>query len=253
MCKIVISLAPLWNVIITEFSNTTLCWHVSCRRDTCQHKVVLEKNVEVLWLKSLLYFVVFCCEFLFHRRFSWLPYTLKTGLEWHITFHALLTHMLLNVLNFNKMLVKWLNKGTFLDCTLQSIYRLWSGVQSLANLWCKYFYFMPFVCSSNHYPLLHGVWSNQLIHLLSMRCQAIITTPSRLQPTRLIAWWSNGNIFRVTGHLCGEFTSLWWIPRTKASNAELWCFLWSVSKSTVEKTIVRRVIWDAIAPIMTSL
>ena len=37
---------------------------------------------------------------------------------------------------------------------------------------------------------------------------------------------SNGNIFRVTGHLCGEFTGLRWIPRTKASDAELWCFLW---------------------------
>ena len=40
---------------------------------------------------------------------------------------------------------------------------------------------------------------------------------------------SNGNIFRVTGHLCGEFTGLRWIPRTKASDAEFWCFLWSVS------------------------
>ena len=28
---------------------------------------------------------------------------------------------------------------------------------------------------------------------------------------------SNGNIFRVTGHLCGEFTGLRWIPHTKAS------------------------------------
>ena len=36
---------------------------------------------------------------------------------------------------------------------------------------------------------------------------------------------SNGNIFRVTGHLCGEFNGPWWIPRTKASDAELWCFL----------------------------
>ena len=36
---------------------------------------------------------------------------------------------------------------------------------------------------------------------------------------------SNGNIFRVTGHLCGEFTGRRWIPRTKASDAELWCFL----------------------------
>ena len=38
---------------------------------------------------------------------------------------------------------------------------------------------------------------------------------------------SNGNIFRVTGHLCGEFTDHRWIPLTKASDAELWCFLWS--------------------------
>ena len=36
---------------------------------------------------------------------------------------------------------------------------------------------------------------------------------------------SNGNIFRVTGPLCGEFTCHQWIPRTKASDAELWCFL----------------------------
>ena len=36
---------------------------------------------------------------------------------------------------------------------------------------------------------------------------------------------SNGNIFRVTGPLCGEFTGLRWIPLTKASDAELWYFL----------------------------
>ena len=38
---------------------------------------------------------------------------------------------------------------------------------------------------------------------------------------------SNGSISRVTGHLCGEFTGPRWIPHTKASDAELWCFLWS--------------------------
>ena len=32
---------------------------------------------------------------------------------------------------------------------------------------------------------------------------------------------SNENIFRVTGHLCGEFTGLRWIPRTKASDGAL--------------------------------
>ena len=41
---------------------------------------------------------------------------------------------------------------------------------------------------------------------------------------------SNGNIFRVTGHLCGEFTGPWWIPRTKASDTALWCFLSSASE-----------------------
>ena len=39
---------------------------------------------------------------------------------------------------------------------------------------------------------------------------------------------SNGNIFLVTGPLCGEFTGHRWIPLTKASDAERWCFLWSV-------------------------
>ena len=38
---------------------------------------------------------------------------------------------------------------------------------------------------------------------------------------------SNGNIFRVTGPLCGEFTGYRWIPLTKASDTELWYFLWS--------------------------
>ena len=41
---------------------------------------------------------------------------------------------------------------------------------------------------------------------------------------------SNGNIFRVTGPLCREFTGHRWILLTKASDAELWCFLWSASE-----------------------
>ena len=41
---------------------------------------------------------------------------------------------------------------------------------------------------------------------------------------------SNGNIFSATGNLCGEFTGQRWIPCTKASDAELWCFLWYASE-----------------------
>ena len=36
---------------------------------------------------------------------------------------------------------------------------------------------------------------------------------------------SNGNIYRLTGPLCGEFTGYRWIPLTKATDVELWwCF-----------------------------
>ena len=45
---------------------------------------------------------------------------------------------------------------------------------------------------------------------------------------------SNGNIFRVIGPLCGEFTGCRWIPLTKASDVELCCFPWSVPWKTVE-------------------
>ena len=45
----------------------------------------------------------------------------------------------------------------------------------------------------------------------------------------------NGNIFHVTGHLCGEFTGHRWIPRKKASDAELWCFLWSELNKRLSK------------------
>ena len=64
---------------------------------------------------------------------------------------------------------------------------------------------------------------------------------------------SNGNIFRVSGLLCGEFTGHRWIPHTKASDAELWCFLWSAPEPTTAQTMGTPVIWDAIALSMTSL
>ena len=36
---------------------------------------------------------------------------------------------------------------------------------------------------------------------------------------------SNGNIFRVTGPLCGKFTVHRWIPLTNANDVVIWCFL----------------------------
>ena len=48
--------------------------------------------------------------------------------------------------------------------------------------------------------------------------------PIALQPPNMMTS-SDGNIFCVTGHLCGEFTGDRWTPRTKASDAGLWYFL----------------------------
>ena len=64
---------------------------------------------------------------------------------------------------------------------------------------------------------------------------------------------SAGNIFRVTEVLCEEFTGHRWTVRLKASNAELWYFLWSVAEPTVEQKMETPVIWDDIPLIMTSL
>ena len=95
---------------------------------------------------------------------------------------------------------------------------------------------------SQHFAVQRGRYTIGRLNLaLVYRYQFIMMTSS------------NGNIFRVTGHLCGEFTGPRWIPRTKASEAELWCFLWSASEQTIEKTMTRLVIWDAIEPSVTSL
>ena len=60
---------------------------------------------------------------------------------------------------------------------------------------------------------------------------------------------SNGNIFRVTGPLCSEFTGRRWNPIKKASDAELWSAPWI--NGWVNN--LRLEIWDTIALIMTSL
>ena len=64
---------------------------------------------------------------------------------------------------------------------------------------------------------------------------------------------SNGNVSRVTGPLLEEIIGHQWIPLVNASDAELWCFLWSAPEQTLEHTIRTPVILDAIVLIMTSL
>ena len=61
------------------------------------------------------------------------------------------------------------------------------------------------------------------------------------------------HFFRVPGPLRGEFTGHRWISLTKASDAELWCFLWCAPEQTPERIIETPVIKDVMALIMTSV
>ena len=64
---------------------------------------------------------------------------------------------------------------------------------------------------------------------------------------------SYGSIFRVTSPLWGETTDHRWIPLTKASDADIWCFLWSTPEQTVERTIETLEVWNTVVLIMMSL
>ena len=71
--------------------------------------------------------------------------------------------------------------------------------------------------SHNHFPVFFTSFP-QVIH-------SHPKTPHYTTTHMLMS--SNGNIFHFTGHLCVEFTGHRWIPRTKASDTEPRCFLWS--------------------------
>ena len=60
---------------------------------------------------------------------------------------------------------------------------------------------------------------------LQLQCTALTTKRSGFELTMMTS--SNGNIFRDTDPLSGEFTGHQWKPFTKASDAERWYFLWS--------------------------
>ena len=66
------------------------------------------------------------------------------------------------------------------------------------------------------------------VHLQTDECNRNILQHKKMSRfifSNIMMTSSNRNIFRVTGPLCGKFTGHRWIPLTKASDTELWCFL----------------------------
>ena len=92
-------------------------------------------------------------------------------------------------------------------------------------------------------PLSSSNLSNiRSVSYLNRRKQA---WPSSHKPGyrwRFMMTSSTGNIFRVTGPLWGKSTGHQWIPHIKASDAELWCFLWCAPKQALEQTYAAPVI-----------
>ena len=90
----------------------------------------------------------------------------------------------------------------------------------------NFFYLLWRANDSKWAPKYHITWFDRQI-MVEWSIAIVATRPSR---ALYMMTSSNGNIFRVTGHLCGKFTGPRWISRTKASDAELWCFLWFTSE-----------------------
>ena len=81
-----------------------------------------------------------------------------------------------------------------------------------------------------HFTVIHTNSRHKYIYTVHSR---IYEQSSRIVGVFFMMTPSNGNIFRVTGPLCGEFNGHRWIPLTKASDAELWCLLWSIINGRV--------------------
>ena len=71
-------------------------------------------------------------------------------------------------------------------------------------------------------------WKERVISSYAAAHSLVLSTRGFVIPACInMMTSSNGNIFRLTGPLFGEFTGPRWIPLTKASDAELWRILWS--------------------------
>ena len=70
-------------------------------------------------------------------------------------------------------------------------------------------------------------WSNaySIYQVMYHFCLAGNGVANAFSSSQAMMTSSNGKQFPVTGPLCWKFTGYRWIPRAKASDAELWCFL----------------------------
>ena len=99
--------------------------------------------------------------------------------------------------------------GLNLQCKAHDMVNPSGGHQHVAYIqWAHGVKITSLICQND---VATSFWSNNY-DVMIMSCVHMMTS-------------SNGNIFHVTDHLCGEFTGHRWIHRPKASDEDLWCFL----------------------------
>ena len=134
--------------------------------------------------------------------------------------------------NFNEILIE-IYKFSFTKILFQNV--VWKIVTLLSRPQCMRYhlenhtgfplYWWMFIESVSTLGCKQNHWYNAMKRLNQYR-QTLLQREQGVRSKHMMTS-SNGNIFRVTGPLWGEFTGQRWIPLTNASDAELWCFLWS--------------------------
>ena len=142
--------------------------------------------------------------------------------------------------------------GTFTKSSTcsQQMYDCCKPGHLLMVLWCSIYFATLFRLlqadsfeeHQHQVSLIHGLYARVACdNCLACKCCCCSATCAAAchvtDALKVMMMSSNGNIFRITGPLCGESTGHRWIPLTKASNAELWCFLRSVPEQMVEQSI----------------
>ena len=114
-------------------------------------------------------------------------------------------------------------------------------------------------CICTTLPVIHILYRHPIVVEYTSNHEVAINSGSGMTTNILVygeihfSWWRHQmeTFPRYGPYVWGIHRSRW-NPLTKASNAELWCFLWFVCEHMVEQTFETLLIRNANALIMTS-
>ena len=101
------------------------------------------------------------------------------------------------------------------------------------------------------YRYIHITYCNLLSSNVALKCRSYI--PHAPCTLYTVLCFGYGQFHSCKRHQMETVSASPVTDGFLSQRAELWCFLWSAPKQTVEQTIETLLIWDAIALFMTSL